>query len=187
MLTDRGSALELDVVDDGWLDGVTVLHLPAYSLTAGRLAETSAEVARRARAAGVLTSVDASSIAVLEEYGAMRFLALLADLQPDVLLTNDDEARLLDLRDRPPDGVGLLVVHRGRGAATAADFSGTLATVSPATLRDAADTTGAGDAFAAGFLPALQQGVAIDRALAAGHACAAGTLDVPGASVKRVP
>ncbi len=38
MLTDRGAALDLDAVDDRWLDGVNVLHLPAYSLTSGRLA-----------------------------------------------------------------------------------------------------------------------------------------------------
>ncbi len=186
MLTDRGDALELAAVDERWLDGVTVLHLPAYSLTAGRLAETSVDVARRAKAAGALLSIDASSTAVLEEYGSARFLALLADLRPDVLLTNDDEARLLDLRERPPHGVGLLVVHRGHGAATAADFSGTLATVSPEIVRDAADTTGAGDAFAAGFLPALRQGAPLEDALAAGHACAARTLDAPGASIERV-
>jgi sugar/nucleoside kinase (ribokinase family) len=184
MLTDRGAALDLALIDTRWLDGVQVLHLPAYSLTDGALAETSAALAQRAKAAGATVSVDASSVAVLRRYGTERFLALVADLRPDVLLANDDEQRLLGLCDRAPEGVGLLVVHRGRGAATAADAAGIVANVSPERLRDAADTTGAGDAFAAGFLPAFERRLSIDDALAAGHACAARTLDVPGASTE---
>ena len=54
----------------------------------------------------------------------------------------------------------------------------------PLRSHDAADTTGAGDAFAAGFLPAFQRGLSIGDALAAGHACAARTLDAPGASTE---
>ena len=131
MLTDRGAARDLAPIDAAWLDGVAVLHLPAYSLTEGALAETSATLAHRARAAGVRVSIDASSVAELERYGAARFLDLLADLRPDVLLTNDDEQRLLGLCDRAPEGVGLLVVHRGRGAATAADETGIVANVAP--------------------------------------------------------
>ena len=69
MLTDRGSALDLAVVDDRWLDDVDVLHLPSYSLTAGCLARTAIELARRAKARQALLSVDASSIATLEEFG----------------------------------------------------------------------------------------------------------------------
>ena len=103
-------------------------------------------------------SIDVSSVAALERYGAARFLDLLADLRPDVLLTNDDEQRLLGLCDRLPEGVGLLVVHRGRGAATAVDETGIVANVAPPRLHDAADTTGAGDAFAAGFLPGVSEG-----------------------------
>ena len=186
MLTDRGAARDLAPSDAAWLDGVTVLHLPAYSLTEGALAETSAALAHRAKAAAMKVSIDASSVAVLERYGAARFLGLMADLRPDVLLTNDDEQRLLGVCDRAPEGVGLLVVHRGRGAATAADATGIVANVSPAMVHEAADTTGAGDAFAAGFLPAFQKGLSVDDALAAGHACAARTLDAPGASTERV-
>ena len=85
-----------------------------------------------------------------------------------------------------PDGVELLVVHAGAGPATAADGEGVRATVRPATARDAHDTTGAGDAFAAGVLPALQRGDALEAALAEGHRCAARTLDAPGASVGAV-
>ena len=186
MLTDRGDALELSPADSGWLDDVTILHLPAYSLTAGRLAATAAGLARTAKAGGVLVSVDASSTAVLEKYGSARFLALLSDIGPDVLLANEAEAELLGVCDRPPVGIGLVVVHRGRGPADAADATGVMASVSPPSLRDATDTTGAGDAFAAGFLPALHTGASLTEALTAGHACAARTIDAPGASIEGV-
>ncbi len=183
MLTDRGAALDLDVVDDRWLDGITVLHLPAYSLTTGHLADAASELARRARDRGIVVSVDASSVAALEEYGPARFLDLMSELRPRVLLTNDAEARLLGIGDRAPEGVELVVVHRGRGPASAATRDEVVAVVPPPSVKDAADTTGAGDAFAAGFLPALQRGESAAAAMAVGHACAAHTLDVPGANV----
>jgi sugar/nucleoside kinase (ribokinase family) len=183
MLTDRGAALDLDVVDEGWLDGVTVLHLPAYSLTTGHLAVAASELARRARDRGIVVSVDASSVAALEEYGPARFLDLMSELRPRVLLTNDAEARLLGIGDRAPEGVELVVVHRGRGPATAATRDAVVAALPPPSVKDAADTTGAGDAFAAGFLPALQRGETVAAAIAVGHECAVQTLDVPGASV----
>ena len=184
MLTDRGSALDLAVVDDRWLDDVDVLHLPSYSLTAGPLAQTAIELARRARAREALLSVDASSIATLEELGCGRYLDLLADLQPDVLLMNGAEAELLDISDRAPKGVALAVIHRGGESATAMDGGGPIAEVAPAPVSAATDTTGAGDAFAAGFLPALRGGASVDSAMAAGHACAARTLAVPGATTE---
>ena len=123
---------------------------------------------------------------MLASYGVARFHSLLLELAPDVLLANQDEARLLGAEERAPDGVELLVVHSGAGPAIAADGAGVRATVRPATAREAQDTTGAGDAFAAGFLPALQRGDALDAALAEGHRCAARTLDAPGASVGAV-
>jgi sugar/nucleoside kinase (ribokinase family) len=184
MLTDRGAALDLAVVDDSWLDGVDVLHLPSYSLTAGRLAETAIELARRAKARRALLSVDASSIATLEEFGCGRFLDLLADVEPDVLLMNAAEAEMLSVSDRAPKGVALSVVHRGRESATAMGTHGPIADVAPLPMREAADTTGAGDAFAAGFLPALRDGAPVASAMAAGHECAGRTLAVPGATTE---
>ena len=184
MLTDRGAALDLAVVDDRWLDDVDVLHLPSYSLTAGRLADTAIELARRAKATHALLSVDASSIATLTAFGCGHFLDLLAGLEPDVLLMNGAEADLLDVSERAPKGVALAVIHRGRESAIAMDGGGPIAEVAPLSVRAAVDTTGAGDAFAAGFLPVLRVGTPVDTAMAAGHACAARTLAAPGATTE---
>jgi sugar/nucleoside kinase (ribokinase family) len=131
-------------------------------------------------------SIDASSVAVLASYGVARFQSLLLELAPDILLANQDEAQLLAPDSRAPDGVGLLVAHAGAGPAVAADAHGPRAAVRPAVAHDAQDTTGAGDAFAAGFLPALRRRDPLQAALAAGHRCAARTLDAPGASIGAV-
>ena len=184
MLTDRGSATELAPADDRWLDGADVLHLPAYSLTVGPLAATSAALARSARAQRTLVSIDASSTALLSAFGPDRFLDLLAELEPDVLFANEAEAALLELGDRAPKGVDLLVVHRGRQPATAATHDAAVAAIPPVAVAAATDSTGAGDAFAAGFLPAYRSGASVAAAITAGHRCAARTLASPGAGTE---
>ena len=113
-----------------WLDGVTVLHLPAYSLTVGRLAETAAHLARRAKARGILVSIDASSVAVLASYGVGALPSLLLELAPDVLLANQDEARLLGRRrTAPPTVSSSSWCMPARGPAIAADGDGARASV----------------------------------------------------------
>ena len=181
MLTDRGSALDLAVVDDRWLDDVDVLHLPVV-LAHRRPPRADRD---RARASSQSATGTAERRRVVDRRrsrssAAARYLDLLADLEPDVLLMNGAEAELLDISDRAPKGVALAVIHRGRDSAIAIDGGGPIAEVAPVSVRTATDTTGAGDAFAAGFLPALRGGAPVDSAMAAGHACAARTLDGAG-------
>ncbi len=129
-------------------------------------------------------SIDASSTAVLVDHGPARFLDLVAGIGARVLLTNAAEAALLGIGERAPEHVDIVVVHRGGGPATAATRDGVVASIDPPEVREAADTTGAGDAFAAGFLPEFARGATLDAALAAGHRAAARTLDVAGAGVE---
>ena len=91
----------------------------------------------------------------------------------DVVLANADEAAVLTglvdpaaacaaLAERAPCAVVKL------GAAGARAASGTEQAMAPADPVEARDTTGAGDAFAAGFLPAWLGGATLAEALAAG-------------------
>ena len=96
-----------------------------------------------------------------------------AELQPAVVILNADEARAIgaDVGTLALDSGALVVVTDRDGAIAAsgnADDRPRRATVERA---QALDTTGAGDAFAAG----------IDRALAAGLELAAQVAGVPGA------
>ena len=139
MLTDRGVGPRLAAghLEPGWLDGCDWLHLPAYSLTA----EPVAGAALAAAAAVPRLSVDLSSVAVLEDYGPARFRALLGRLAPAVVFGNEAEAALIgDLAGTD------LVVKLGPAGVRAGGR------VHPAAPADPVDPTGAGDAFAAGYL-----------------------------------
>ncbi len=136
-----------------------------------------------ARAAGALTSVDVSSVDLVTRLGADLLRAAIARLDPDVLIANGEEALALG----PVPGSRTTVVKAGAAptTVTAPDGGTTRVPVDPvAAVRD---TTGAGDAFAAGFLTALAAGVAVDAAVRAGHALAARVLQQPGAVLDPTP
>jgi sugar/nucleoside kinase (ribokinase family) len=139
MLTDRGVGPLLDAgaLADDWLDGCTSLHLPAYSLVREPVAGAARAAARRLPR----LSIDLSSTAALASYGIDRFRALLATLRPQIVFGNEAEAALIgDLA-----GSDLVVKLGPRGVRA----GGRVYDAHPA---QAVDPTGAGDAFAAGYL-----------------------------------
>lgn len=191
MLADRGAAVDLAAVPDAWLAGVEALHVTAYSLTAEPVGSAARAAVATARASGCrLVTVDASSVSVLEEFGAERFLGIIAELGPDVLFANGAEADVLGLGpDRAlPANVGAVVVkHGGDPAILLRRAADPTSVPSPVPCREVADTTGAGDAFAAGFLDARLAGADDIEAVLAGHRLAATVLGQPGASLAGRP
>ncbi|MHB8644415.1 MAG: carbohydrate kinase family protein [Thermomicrobiales bacterium] len=157
-VTDRAAALTLqpaDLPDDLW-GGFDALHLPAYSLFDGALAETATMAARRARERGMTLSIDLSSVSLLRAYGPARFAALLADLRPDLLFANLDEAQAVfsvttaeEAADAMRAVARVSVVKRGVAGILVASEAGRITAAAP---THAVDSTGAGDALAAAFL-----------------------------------
>jgi sugar/nucleoside kinase (ribokinase family) len=151
MLTDRGVGpmLTADALRDAWLDGCDLLHLPAYSL----VREPIGGAARAAAARVPRVSVDLSSTAALQEYGPQRFRALLGRLRPAIVFGTEAESALVgdlghgDLGhgDLGHGDASLVVKLGARGVRVAG-------TEYPALPTNAVDSTGAGDAFAAGYL-----------------------------------
>ncbi|MCG5214201.1 sugar kinase [Streptosporangium sp. KLBMP 9127] len=178
MLTNRGAGAWIGPGDwdDALLDGVGLLHMSGYLL----FAEPGLELARLAMAAasarGVRISVDPGSAGFLRGFGVERFLSETSSA--GLIIPNQDEAEVLtgvtevkraarELSSR----YGAAVVKVGeRGALFARD--GRLETAVPGLPARVVDSTGAGDAFAAGFLTAVLAGSSEADALTAG--CRAG-------------
>jgi len=183
-LTDRGVASDLSVFDAAHLAGVSVVHVPTYSLAQDPLATTAIQYMRAARTAGALISIDASSTAVLRDYGVERYATLIESIAPDVFLCNSDEAELLNIDSaHPMPGAELTVIKRGALPVTAITGSGNVTEVATPSVANIIDTTGAGDAFAAGFLPAYSSSRDIAEAITLGNSIAAQVLRSPGATL----
>jgi len=143
MLTDRGvgTALSAEAVRPAWLDRCAWLHLPAYSLTSRPVQGAALAAVAAARDRSARLSVDLSSTAAIAAYGVAEFRELLIALGPDVVLGNQAEA---DLIGEVPNAE--MIVKLGAAGVLAAGRR------HPAAKTVPADATGAGDAFAAGYL-----------------------------------
>ena len=144
MLTDRGVGTRLTVADvrPAWLDGCEWLHLSGYALAYEPMRSAAISLARAAGQRSVRLSVDLSSTAMIKSFGAARFRELIDSLGPEIMFGNEAEAALLDgaRADRR------LIVKLGADGVRVAGRR------YPAVPTVPVDSTGAGDAFAAGYL-----------------------------------
>jgi sugar/nucleoside kinase (ribokinase family) len=148
LLSDRGSAPELrpEELEMRWFQGCDVLHLSGYALLGGPVVEAGAKAAGAVRAVGGRISVDLIPPGTFAEIGTERLVARLSALEPDVLFAGDSELAALGATPE----AGTVVIKRG-----AAGFEVVRNGRSEryeARAAQVVDTTGAGDALAAGFL-----------------------------------
>ncbi len=194
-VADRGAADLLAPADlrASWFAHADVLHLPAYSLLGQPLGQAGRAAVQHARAAGALVSVDLASIVPLLAKGRRSARSLVLEVAPDILFATAAEAEAL-LGRYAVEGLlelaPLAVVKRGAKGATvlAREADGSTLRFEVATPHVAAsDTTGAGDAFDAGFLvgwfaarsTGRPLGASLQRATLAGHRAAARQLGTP--------
>lgn len=177
MLADRGANLELEPGDIA-VGRMRHLHLSGYTLLDPRPRAAGLAALAAAVTAGATISLDPASTAPLAAYGVDRWLADTA--AATVVLPNADEARLLTGCADPADAARALaarhpVVAVKLGADGALWASGDVLVHRPALPTTVVDTTGAGDAFAAGLLAAwlADPDLPPERALDAGLAHAA--------------
>jgi len=180
MLPDAGANAALEPV--ALPEGAAHLHVAGYALLHPGSRPAALALPAGARAAGVPVSVDPSSAAPLAR--APGFLAWAAGAA--LILPNRAEAAVLAGTDDPEAAARALTAHADEvvvklGPRGALWTDGAEVVRAPATPVDGADTTGAGDAFAAGLLAARLRGEGPEAALSAGCALAAQAVARPGA------
>lgn len=185
MLPDAGANTLLtpgDLLSDAFT-GNGHLHMSGYTLLRPATREAGIAACLLARAAGMTISLDAASTApIMEQPGAFDEAYPLVDL----LLANSEEALALTGASSAEQAAGMLADRVGTvvvkaGAEGAIGVHKGLAHLAPAVGCAVADTTGAGDAFAAGLLGAWTQGAPLAAALAKGNQLAAVAVSRVGA------
>jgi sugar/nucleoside kinase (ribokinase family) len=145
MASDRGAAagLRADEIESRWLAGCDHLFVSGYALLhepARSAARRGVELARRENAA---IGVDLSSWSAIRDAGAEELRVVLAELRPDAVFANEEED---DVVGGPLPGVAWILKRGARGCSFAGNER-------PAHFVErVVDSTGAGDALAAGWM-----------------------------------
>ena len=154
---DRAAALRLapEHLREEWFASAELVHVPTYSLLDHPLGEAGRRAAELAHAAGALVTVDLSSAGPLLALGRRGAIEVVLGAQPDLLFAAGTEARALGSSDKELlDVAPIVVLKRGPQGATLLFRDGTAVRTFEVAARAvaASDTTGAGDAFDAGFI-----------------------------------
>lgn len=163
--------------------GYSHFHLAnLFSLPTIRLA--GGEVMRRAKAAGLTTSLDTAWDAKakwMEDVGPCL-------PNTDLLFVNDSEAKMLTGSDDPWEATRILRSHGAKdvilkvGPRGCIVFEGNEMTAVSGYRVQAKDTTGAGDCFAGGFLASLQRGLSYLEAAKVANAVGASNVENLGSA-----
>jgi sugar/nucleoside kinase (ribokinase family) len=178
--------LPADALDVDQIASAKVLYLEGYLWDPEEPRKAMRRAIDAARNAGREVAFTLSDAFVIARHGD-DFRALIADGQIDILFANEHElAALTGIEDfheglaQVAQTVPTVVVTRSEKGAHAVR-RGEQAHVAAEPIEAVADTTGAGDLFAAGFLFGHVRGLALEQSLRLGAICAAEIISHYGA------
>jgi 2-dehydro-3-deoxygluconokinase len=182
-----GSRLQPDDMPPGWIENADVVHVSGITALLSDSARDCVLTAiSRAQAAGVQVSFDVnyrSTLAPVDVAGPL--LRKIAE-NADIVFGGPEELKLL-YPDSEPAEAAQRLVHGGRGevvlkmgADGAVVYSSDAVVEGAGFTVDVVDTVGAGDAFVAGYLSGLVQGIDVRARLHRANACGAMLCMAPG-------
>jgi sugar/nucleoside kinase (ribokinase family) len=185
--TDRGANALLCRADlpETLLDNVDLLHLSGYAFVDAAAREAVTAFVALAAERGIRVSVDPPSTSFLEEVGVENFLDWTKGAR--ICFPNAAEAAVLARSGDVATQLTVLgghyelaVIKRGADGAVAGD-SGGRRWRAPATMAETVDSSGAGDAFLAGFVAEFLRSGDIDACLRRGIEAGARAVTTLGA------
>jgi sugar/nucleoside kinase (ribokinase family) len=179
------ACLTLDDIDFQMIEGASILHVAGSLVLPGMDGKPTAELMQKARSASVVTFLDT----VWDDTG--RWMKLLEPCLPyiDYFVPSLPEAQALTGLEDPTDvarslldnGVGTVGLKLGDAGCLV--VSGKGETISLPTFQvEVVDATGAGDAFAAGFIAGIWQGWSLEQTARFANAVGALCVTAPGAT-----
>ena len=182
-----GSRLRAADLPEGWVEGAALLHVTGITPLLSESARATVHAAiDRAVNAGVTVSFDInyrSALAPATVAGpVLREIAERAD----IVFGGEEEFAILYPDATPAEAAavlrdaGCVTTVLKRGPEGASVFIGDAVTAASGFRIDPIDTVGAGDAFVAGYLSGLLEGLDLDATLHRANACGAMACLVPG-------
>ena len=188
MFPDSGANSGLSLADLPPLDEITAVYLSGYPLVNPKSREGALDILRAVKERGLSVIFDPSTVGVLLEVGLIQVRGWLELV--DVVILNEEEAHFLSGKKNPIEAAAellkstpLVVIKRGGNGALAQARGSSVVQIS-AIEAVVVDTTGAGDAFAAGFILVWANGGELVDALNNGAALAAKCVAIRGARPK---
>ena len=184
MFPDNGANADLEVSDLPPLDDIDGVYLSGYALLDFRSRESVLAMIKKIKAAGKPIYFDPTTTGAMKIVSREEVLSWVS-LMDGILLNSEEALYLGDAKDVETAEKNLmtitpLVVIKLGSRGAMAIHNGLAAKVSAVTTS-VVDTTGAGDSFAAGFIPKWLETNDLGAALSAGTALAAKCVATVGA------
>lgn len=184
MFPDNGANADLEATDLPPLDDIDGVYLSGYALLDFRSRDAVLAMIKKIKSAGKPIYFDPTTTGAMKLVSRDEVLSWVS-LMDGILLNSEEALYLGDSKDVETAEINLtkytpLVVIKLGSKGAMAVFQGTSAKV-PAVTTNVVDTTGAGDSFAAGFIPMWLETSDLTQSLSAGAALAAKCVSSVGA------